>query len=132
MSLLKSFNCKKRGMGYAKVIHEKKKYWKNAQVSEILKIIGTQMPVMEKKKKKIEKINKIAHVFLQKVFQVSKTREICFKEHSRIRLATIYTYPHTCTSWSKSMTYLSLDPCFDFTIYAMQVCSHIYPYRSSI
>ena len=68
MSLLKSFNCRKRGMGYAKVIHEKKKYWKNAQVSEILKIIGTQMPVMEKKKKKIEKINKIAHVFLQKVF----------------------------------------------------------------
>jgi hypothetical protein len=25
MSLLKSFNCKKRGMGYAKVIHEKER-----------------------------------------------------------------------------------------------------------
>jgi len=28
MSLLKSFNCRKRGKGYAKVIHEKKKVLK--------------------------------------------------------------------------------------------------------
>jgi hypothetical protein len=34
-------------------------------------------------------MNKITHVFLQKFFKF-QTREICFKEHSRIRLATIY------------------------------------------
>ena len=65
-------------------------------------------------------MNKIAHVLLQKCFQVSKERHI-LKEHSRIRLPTIY--PHTCTSWSDYMTQLSLDPRFDFTIYALQVCS---------
>ena len=27
-------------------------------------------------------------------------------------------FPHTCTSWSKSMTFLSLESEFDFTIYA--------------
>ena len=30
------------------------------------------------------------------------------------------------------MTFFSLDPCFDFTIYAMQVHSYIHPYLSSI
>jgi len=29
------------------------------------------------------------------------------------------------------MTFFSLDPCFDFTIYAIQVCFHIHPYLSS-
>ena len=44
---------------------------------------------------KKREMNKIAHVFLQKVFQASKkTREIGFKEHSRIRLATIYIHTH--------------------------------------
>ena len=48
--------------------------------------------------KKRRDINKIAHVFLQ-MFPSFK-REISFKEHSRIRLATIYIHhiPHTCTS----------------------------------
>ena len=31
-------------------------------------------------------------------------------------------FPHTCMSWSKSMTLLSLDPRFDFTTYAIPVC----------
>ena len=39
---------------------------KNGQVSEILKTMGTQMPTWKKKKKKM---NKIAHVSLQSVFQ---------------------------------------------------------------
>ena len=38
---------------------------------------------------KKEKMNKIAHVFLQSCFQVSKERYV-FKEQNRIRLATIY------------------------------------------
>ena len=37
-------------------------------------------------------------------------------------------FPHTCTSWSKSMALLSLDPLFDFTTYAIQVCYIVYPY----
>ena len=82
-------------------------------------------------KRERREMNKIAHVFLQMFFKF-QTREICFKEHSRIRLATIYIYPHTCTSWSKSMTFFSLYPCFDFAIYAKQVGFHIHPYLSSI
>jgi hypothetical protein len=35
-------------------------------------------------------MNKIVHVLLQKYFQVSKERYV-FKEHSRIRIATIYS-----------------------------------------
>ena len=65
--------------------------------------------------KKREEMNKIAYVFLQSCFQVSKEIYV-FKEHSRIRLATIYIhhiYPHTCTFWFDCMTQLSLDPRFD-------------------
>jgi hypothetical protein len=54
----------------------------------------------DKKEKKKRKMRiKIAHV-LTKIFQVPTKREIYFKEHSRIRLATIYPsyVPHTCTS----------------------------------
>ena len=59
------------------------------------------------------------------IFQVPKESYV-FKEHSIIRLATIYIqhrYPHTCISWFDCMTQLSLDPRFDFTIYSLQVCS---------
>ena len=45
--------------------------------------------------KKREKMNKIAYVFLQSCFQVSQERYV-FKEHSRIRLTTIYIH-HTST-----------------------------------
>ena len=78
--------------------------------------------------KKMREINKIAHVFLQKCFQFSKERYV-FKEHSRIILASIYIHhiPHTCTSWFHCMTQLSLDPLFDFTIYALQVCYSFLP-----
>jgi hypothetical protein len=69
--------------------------------------------------KKRKEINKIAPVLLQNYFQVSK------EEHSRIRLAT--RYPHTCTSSFDCMTQLSLDLLFDFTIYALQVCSSFLP-----
>jgi hypothetical protein len=50
--------------------------------------------------KKKREMNKIAHVFLQSYFQISKERYV-FKEHSRIRLATKYIHhihPYTCTS----------------------------------
>ena len=67
--------------------------------------------VQSKKGEKEMRI-KLTHV-LAKIFH---KREIYFKEHSRIRLATKYsTHMHILT---KSMTFLSLDPGFDLTIYA--------------
>ena len=42
-------------------------------------------------------------------------------------IVLVYLFPHTCTSWSKSMTLLSLDPRFDFTKYAIQGCYFVYP-----
>ena len=83
----------KRSLGYAKVIHKKrvlkKKKKMDAKVSEISKTMGTQMPSWKKEKE----MNKIAHVFLQNCFQVQKVR-YDFKEHSRIRIATIYIHTH--------------------------------------
>jgi hypothetical protein len=118
VTISQKFCCKKKKQGYAKVIHEKKRGEKNGQVSEISKTIGTQMPTWKKRE-----MNKIAHVLSQKLFQVSKERYVS-KEHSSIRLATIYIHihPHTCTSWFNCMTQLSLDLRFDFTIYVLQVC----------
>ena len=52
----------------------------------IIKTMATPMPAWEKE------MNKIAHIFLQKSFKFQK-RDV-FKEHSRIRLATIYIH-HT-------------------------------------
>ena len=52
----------------------KKRDWeKNGQVSEISKTMGTQNAYLKKREKEM---NKIAHVFLQKVFQVSIKREM--------------------------------------------------------
>ena len=45
------------------------------------------------KKEKERKMNKIARVFLQSIFKF-QSREICFKEHSRIRLAIVYISTH--------------------------------------
>jgi hypothetical protein len=44
---------------------------------------------------KKREMNKIAYVFLQSIFKF-QSRETSFKEHSKIRIATIYI-PHTCT-----------------------------------
>jgi hypothetical protein len=41
-------------------------------------------------------------------------------------------FSHTYTSWSRIMTFFSLDPCFDFTIDTMQVCYLVSPYLSPI
>ena len=50
---------------------------------------------------------------------------MCFKEHNRIRIASIY--PHTCTSWFDCMIFFSMDPLFDLAKYAMQVCFETFP-----
>ena len=48
-----------------------------------------------------------------------------FKEHNRIRIATLY--PHCCTSWFDCMIFFSMDPLFDLAKYAMQVCFETFP-----
>ena len=80
---LQQLLCRKEAQGYTIVIHKKKKI-KNRQVSKIFKTMGTQMPTWK------NKINKIAHVFLQ-IFPSLKRERYVFKEYSRIRLATIYS-----------------------------------------
>jgi hypothetical protein len=58
-----------------KLFIKKKRIGKNGQVSKISKTIGTQMPAWKK-----EEMNKIAHVFLAKLFPNSKREINVFKE----------------------------------------------------
>jgi hypothetical protein len=95
---LKSFCCREKAYGYAKVIHKKRVNKIDKCPRYLKQYNGYSYACLRKKEK--EEMNKIVHVFLQKYFQVSKERYV-FKEHSRIRLATIYIHhihPHTCTS----------------------------------
>jgi hypothetical protein len=70
---------------------QKKSIEKNGQVSKKSKTMGTQMPAMKKERKKKEKKEKDSPCSLAKVFSKFQTSEICFKEHSRNRIATIYS-----------------------------------------
>ena len=88
---LKSSAVEKKHVAMQKLFIKKERDKKNGQMSELLKQWVLRCP-LEKKKKKM---NKIAPVFLQSCFQVSNERYV-FKEHSRIRLATIYIH-HTST-----------------------------------
>ena len=92
VAISQKFCCIKEACGYAKVIHKKERdKKKNGQVFKLLKQWVLRCPPEKKKKK----MNKIARVFLQSCFQLSNERYV-FKEHSRIRLATIYIH-HTST-----------------------------------
>jgi hypothetical protein len=74
---------------------------------------------------KKEEKKEIAHVVLQSHFQVLK-RGMFSRSKSRIRLATIYIHLpphiHTHAHLDLIVRLVSLDPLFDFTIYALQVC----------
>ena len=61
----------KEAWAMQKLFIKRKGIEKNRQVSEILKTMGTQMPAWKKRE-----MNKIAHVFLQSVFQVSIKRDM--------------------------------------------------------
>ena len=80
-------------MGHVKVIYKRKKEKVLQKWTSVRDIKNNGYSDAHRKKKKKREMNKIAHVFLQKFFKF-QTREICFKEHSRIRLATIYTSTH--------------------------------------
>jgi hypothetical protein len=69
-------------LGYAKVIHKKREKWTSVRDNENN---GYSDACLKKK------MNKIDHIFLQDFFQVSKEKYV-FKEHNRIRLATIYIH----------------------------------------
>jgi hypothetical protein len=67
-------------------------------VSEISKTMGTHMPVVKKEveeKKKKKEMKKYSPCSLAKVFSKFQTREICFEEPSRIKIATIYIFNST-------------------------------------
>ena len=57
------------------------------------------------------------------MFQNNIKRDHIYKRS----IVLVYLFPHTCTSWSKSMALLPLDPWFDFTTDAIQVCYIVYP-----
>ena len=78
-------------MGYAKVIHKRKKEKVLKKWTSVRDIENNGYS--DARLKKERQMNKIAHVFLQ-VFFKFQSREICFKEHSRIRLASIYISTH--------------------------------------
>jgi hypothetical protein len=48
-----------------------------------------------------------------------------------LRIRKIIKIPHTCTSWSKCMTWISLDPVFDLARDVMQVCLNFLPTQNS-
>jgi hypothetical protein len=74
------------------------------------------MPAWKKEKKEM---NKIAHVFLQVCFQVQKKERYVFKVSHHIYLPLhIHTYAHL----DLIVWLVNLDPLFDFTVYALQVC----------
>jgi hypothetical protein len=85
VAISQKFCCQKEAWAMQKLFTKKEKKKrrreKNRQVSEIS---------IEKRE-----VNNIAHVFLQRYFQVSKERYV-FKEHNKIKLATIYVH-HTST-----------------------------------
>ena len=77
-------------MGYAKVIHKKRESIE--KMDKCLRYLK-QWVLRCPPKKRRKKMNKIAHVFLAK-FSKFQTREIGFKGHSRIRIATISIFAH--------------------------------------
>ena len=89
VTISQKFCCRKEPWGYAKVIYKKRVEKKMNKCPRYFK----QWVLIPAEKRR--EMNKIAHVFLQKYFQVSKQIYV-FKEYSRIRLATIYIH-HTST-----------------------------------
>ena len=85
---LKSFRCKKEAWVYTKVIKKERDEKKWTSVWDI-----ENNGYSDARLKKKKKMNKIAYIYLQSCFQVSKERYV-FKKHGRIRLATIYIH-HT-------------------------------------
>ena len=69
-----------------------------------------------------------------KAHVLKKGRQPCFKiisykERSYLQKEYSFSFPFpTHVHKSKSMVFLSLDPRFDFTTYAIQVCYIVYPY----
>jgi hypothetical protein len=74
-------------------IKEKRSWEKMDKCPRYWKQWVLKCPPEKKERKKERKMNKIAHDFLQKCFKF-QSRETFFKEHSRIRIATIYIHSH--------------------------------------
>jgi hypothetical protein len=91
VAISQKFCCREEACGYVKVIHKKEKEKALKKMDKCSRYLKQWILICPPKKEK----NKIAHVFLQSCFQVLKDRYV-FKEHGRIRLATIYiSTPYT-------------------------------------
>jgi hypothetical protein len=111
-------------MGYVKVC-KRKKYLDTWRSKKKKKKIGTHEGPKVLKKDEHMKAHEIYIYIYIAMSQNKKLKRDHIYKRSRV---LVYHFPHTCTSWSKSMALLSLDPRFDFTTHAMQVCYFIHPY----
>jgi hypothetical protein len=111
---LKSFVAKKRHVPMQKLFIKKKALEKMDKCSRYLK----QWVLWSSPEEKRE-MNKIAHVFLQSCFQVSKERYV-FKEHSRIRLATKYI--HHISTHMHILIWLYDSTLFGFEVWLYNIC----------
>ena len=83
---------------------------------------------------KRKEMNKIAYVFLQNIFWVSKERYV-FKEHSRIKLATIYIHTHAHLDlivWLNSLWIRGLTLQYMYCKYALSCNFHFYELHISL
>ena len=123
--LSKAFVAKKeRDLGYAKVL---KKGHKDVWDIENNGYLDARLKKKRKRRKQKRK-NKDSPSSCKNIYKFQK-RDMFLR--SKVELgfhcihSTIYIhfiYPYTCTSWFDCMTRFSLDPLFDFTTYALQVC----------
>jgi len=121
---LKSFCCKKRERlrlckSTKKRTQRCLRYWKQWVLR-----CPPEKKEREESKREIMKIAqalaKIFTSFKREMFLRRKVELGFHYIHSTIYIHFIY--PYTCTSWFDCMTRFSLDPLFDFTTYALQVC----------
>ena len=71
---LPKFYCRKETWGYAKVIHKKRKEKEKRDEKKWTSVRDIENNGYSDARLKKEKMNKIAHVFLQSCFQVSNER----------------------------------------------------------
>ena len=119
VAISQKFCCRKEAWAMQKLFIKRQKKKKKRVEKKIYKCPRYWKQWVLRCPPEKEEMNKIAHVFLQSCFQVSKERYV-FKEQSRIRLATIYIhliYPHTCISWFDCMTTL-----FGFEVWLYNIC----------
>jgi hypothetical protein len=78
VAISQKFCCRKVACGYARVIHKKRRREKKVEtkMDKCLRYQKQWVLRCPPEKKKKREMNKIAHVFLQSCFQISKERYV--------------------------------------------------------